>query len=308
MIHWANILLGLTKFKISLFATLSTCAGFILAHRGLSREMILPVLGVFFLASGASALNQYQERDIDRLMIRTKGRPIASGKLKPCTALWISLVLIILGSFTLFCDTNSLASGLGLFAILWYNGIYTYLKKKTAFAVIPGALIGAIPPVLGWVSGGGNLFDPQVWGVAFFFLIWQVPHFWLLFLAFTGDYEKAGLPSLTKIFITEQIKRMIFIWMLSTAVSSLLISLFVFFNFFFTHLFLLVATFWLVWNTMIFFKSHPEETSFKFAFMKLNIYAFVVVSLLSLDQLLNFSYTKFNLISKMLEMIGFKPV
>lgn len=286
MIQRLFIFLELTKFRISLFATLSAVTGFILAKQGISKEIIIPILGVFFLACGACALNQYQERKIDRLMERTKSRPLPSGKLNPYAGLSISLGLIFSGLFILICGTNSLAFSLGLFAVLWYNGVYTFLKRKTGFAALPGALVGAIPPALGWVCGGGNLFDPRIWVVAFFFFIWQVPHFWLLFLKFAKDYEKAGLRSLTKTFTTEQLKRIIFIWILAAAASSLLIPMFDFLNFHVIHLSLLVATLWLVWNAASFFRSHFIETSLSQAFMKLNIYAFFVISLLSLDKLL----------------------
>lgn len=286
MIQRLFIFLELTKFRISLFATLSAVTGFILAKQGISREIIIPILGVFFLACGACALNQYQERKIDKLMERTKSRPLPSGKLNPYAGLSISLGLIFSGLFILICGTNSLAFSLGLFAVLWYNGVYTFLKRKTAFAALPGALVGAIPPALGWACGGGNLFDPRIWVVAFFFFIWQVPHFWLLFLKFAKDYEKAGLRSLTKTFTAEQLKRIIFIWILSAAASSLLIPMFDFLNFHVIHLSLLVATLWLVWNAASFYRSRFIETSLSQAFMKLNIYAFFVISLLSLDKLL----------------------
>jgi hypothetical protein len=85
--------------------------------------------------------------------------------------------------------------------VLWYNGVYTFLKRKSPFAAIPGAVIGAIPPAIGWICGKGALsFDPQILALSFFFFIWQVPHFWLLLLNFGRDYEKAGFPSLTRIF------------------------------------------------------------------------------------------------------------
>ena len=171
MKHWVKIILELTKYRISLFATFSASAGFILAKQGLSGEIIMPIIGVFCLASGSCALNQYQERENDQRMKRTEGRPIPSRKLLSSTALKISLSLLFLGVLILFIGTNWIALGLGAFALFWYNGVYTPLKRKTAFAVIPGALIGSIPPMLGWVSGGGYLFGPKILAVAFFFFL-----------------------------------------------------------------------------------------------------------------------------------------
>jgi protoheme IX farnesyltransferase len=285
MIHAFHILLELTKFKISLFAALSTFTGFILAHQELSGEIILPVMGVFFLACGSCALNQYQEREDDRRMERTKDRPIPSGKLHPSIALFISLSLIFLGSVILFYGVNLMVWGLGLFAMVWYNGVYTYLKRKSAFAVIPGALVGAVPPLLGWVSGGGHLLDPRILAVAFFFFIWQVPHFWLLLLDFGKDYEKAGFPSLAKIFTPAQLGRITFIWIFATAVTCVIIPLFGIVESPVIRGALLVLAFWLVWKGTRLLKVCSLEFPFHFTFNTMNSYAFVVMVLFTLDNL-----------------------
>ncbi len=192
--------------------------------------------------------------------------------------------MISFGTFLLLWGAGWKTGGLGLFAILWYNGVYTYLKRRTAFAAVPGALVGVIPPVLGWVSGGGNLLDHRIWAVSFFFFIWQVPHFWLLLMDSGEDYKKAGLPSLTEIFTTFQLKRIISIWVLSTAVSCLVIPLFGFLTFSLSHFFLLGLTLWLVWKTVIFFKSPSKDL--RLTFMKLNVYVLLVISVLSVDILI----------------------
>jgi heme o synthase len=303
-----NMLLELTKCRISIFASLSVLAGFILAKHEVSKEIILPVIGVFFLACGSCAFNQYQERTIDGLMERTKRRPLPSGRLDPRAGLWTSLGLTLLGALILFHGVSRTAGGLGLFAMVWYNGVYTYLKRKSAFAAIPGALVGAIPPTLGWVSGGGSLFDRQIWAIAFFVFIWQVPHFWLLLLEYSMDYAKTGLPSLTRTFAPEQLKRIVFVWILATAASSLLIPLFYSVKFFFTYVFLLLATFWLVWTAVTFFRNHFSKITLTISFVRLNLFALFVMGLLSLDKLLNSNHADLNLISKLLAMVGFKPV
>ena len=71
-------------------------------------------------------------------------------------------------------------------ALIWYNGIYTPLKRKTAFAVVPGSVIGAIPPMVGYVAAGGSALDPQILAFAFFMFMWQIPHFWLLIMKITN--------------------------------------------------------------------------------------------------------------------------
>ncbi len=286
MKHWVKIILELTKFRIALFAAFSTSAGFILAKQGLSSEMMTAVSGVFFLACGSCALNQYQERQRDRLMERTRGRPIPSQRLDPATALKIAFFLLFLGAFILLIGSNGIAFGLGVLALFWYNGLYTFLKRKTAFAVIPGALVGAIPPLLGWVHGGGRPFDPQILAVAFFFFIWQIPHFWLLLLNFGRDYEKAGFPSLTKIFTPAQLRRITFTWVFATAVACLMIPLFGLVNFYAVQVSLLIAGIWLVWKAFMLLRRHHSEFSLRLTFNSINAYVLVVMFLLTLDHLL----------------------
>lgn len=283
--EWLVLFLDLTKIKISLFATLTTATGYLLATGKITLQMLVPSAAVFLLACGSCALNQYQEREIDQWMDRTKSRPLPSGRLNPEAALWISIGLILSGSLILFFGAGDPAFALGLFAVLWYNLIYTPLKQKTAFAAVPGALVGAIPPTLGWVTGGGSILDPRIGGVALFFFIWQIPHFWLLLLDVSKDYENVRLPSITKIFSTEQIKRIIFIWLVSTGVSSLVIPLFGFLNSSFFYFLLVAAAFWLFWNAVSLLKADFEEALPRTIFTKLNLFALLVLFLLSLDRL-----------------------
>jgi protoheme IX farnesyltransferase len=285
MKHWVKIILDLTKFRIALFVAFSTSAGFILAKQGVGIEMLTAVLGVFFLACGSCALNQYQERQRDRLMERTRGRPIPSQRLDPATALKIAFFLLILGALILLKGSNGIAFGLGVLALFWYNGLYTFLKKKTAFAVVPGALVGAIPPLLGWGHAGGRLFDPQILAVAFFFFIWQVPHFWLLFLEFGEDYEKAGFPSLTQIFSPAQLRRMIFTWILATGVTCLIMPLFGMVGSRAVQMGFFLAGFWLVWKGVRLLRSSLLEFSFHFIFKAINSHVLLVMILLALDHL-----------------------
>jgi protoheme IX farnesyltransferase len=287
--EWFTVLSDLAKIKISLLVTFSAAAGYVLSAGQMKIGTLVATAAVFFLSCGSCALNQYQEREIDELMERTKSRPLPSRKLEPATALWVASSSIFSGSVILFYARGLVPLGLGLFAVLWYNGLYTPLKQKTAFAAIPGALVGAIPPILGWVSGGGDILDPRIWGIGLFLFIWQVPHFWLLLLDSSRDYEKAGLPSITEIFSTAQIKRIIFIWLLSTGVSGLSIFSFHLVHLRLVHFFLLLSTFWHFWNSFHFFRSSSPGADLKAAFTKLNIYAVLVLFLLSSDRLLSSS-------------------
>jgi len=216
------LFLELTKVRITAAVTFTTATGYILFARWFDLEMWLPLLGVFLLACGSAALNQWQERKIDARMQRTRQRPIPSGRIAPSTALFLSGLLILAGFYCVTSvPTNSnVLLALGILALVWYNGVYTYLKRLTAFAVVPGALIGAIPPCMGYVAAGGSLRDPDILLVAVFFFVWQIPHFWLLLLMIGNEYSSAGLPAVTSRFSREQVVRITFVWILATAVAG----------------------------------------------------------------------------------------
>ncbi len=289
MIRWIKLFRDLTKFNISLLAALSACTGFFLAKEGGAYEFIGTALGVLLLSCGSCALNQYQERETDGRMERTRRRPLPAGKMTPSLALFAASALILLGSSVLFLAGGGLACALGLFAAAWYNGLYLYLKRRTTWAVLPGALIGAIPPALGWVAGGGRLGDSRLMAVCFFFFLWQVPHFWLLLLERSADYEKAGLPSLAQRLTADQLKRLTFSWILCTAASCLLIPMFLGVNFPLTLFFLLAATFWLLWVAGFFFRSFSSEGVLRSTFLRLNIYVWGILLLFCVDRFLRSS-------------------
>ncbi len=221
-----KIIFELNKMKIVSAVTLTTLLGYVMASGSFSTGAILPVIGIWLLAGGSAVLNQYQEKETDKLMARTKNRPIPSGKVTERFVLFLIIFEVLLGSTLLYLGSNFLGLQLGLLALIWYNGVYTPLKKKTAYAVVPGALIGALPPAVGWVAAGGSLSDPNILITAFFFFMWQIPHFWLLTLMHGKDYEQAGFPSISGRYSEFQLKRITFIWTLATAVSSFFIPMF----------------------------------------------------------------------------------
>jgi protoheme IX farnesyltransferase len=220
---YLRVVLELTKARITAAVTLTTATGYLLAAHRFEYDMWLPLVGVFVLASGSAALNQWQERNIDARMKRTRGRPIPSGRIDPNWALFISVALILLGfsCLTSIETKPAVITALGAFALVWYNGVYTPLKRVTAFAVVPGALIGAVPPCIGYAAAGGEMGNPEVVLLACFFFIWQIPHFWLLLLMLGGEYSEAGLPTATERLSPPQLARITFVWILATAVSGL---------------------------------------------------------------------------------------
>ena len=276
----------LCKINLSLFSALSAATGFMLVRPALTTEIISAAAGVFFLACGSCALNQYQERRTDALMDRTKNRPIPSGNIKPLNALYFSISLLITGFLILLSAGSLSAFLLAACAVILYNGIYTYLKKKTAFASVPCAVIGAIPPAIGWAAGGGRFPDRQIAAVCFLFYIWQITHFWILFLSHGDDYKKAGLPSLTDVFSQDQLVRIVFIWIFATAVTCMLTPLYGLMTSGVSNLLLVPVTVWLLWNGLKLIRGTGNTFIYHFAFNRMNIYILLVMLLLTIDRMI----------------------
>lgn len=215
----------LIKYKLSLAVTLSAVAGYFLFPGRTESHILLLVGGVFCLAGGSAALNQVQESKRDALMSRTRGRPIPSGKIRSSHALMIALALCAAGSLILR-ESGTLPVLLGLLTLLLYNGLYTWLKTRSSFAVLPGGLVGAIPPVIGWTAAGGPLLHPSILFVATLMFLWQLPHFWLLIIRYGKEYEAAGFSTLRSSLDDNQIKRLVFWWMTVSLVFLLTAPLF----------------------------------------------------------------------------------
>lgn len=280
-----KILLEVTKLRITIFVTITTMFGYIAAVNTIDAGIILPTIGILLLACGSAALNHYQERKTDAMMDRTKNRPIPSGKISASSVLKISLALVAVGSILLLIGSGVVALSFGLLNLIWYNGVYTPLKKISPLAIIPGSLVGAIPPIVGWVAGGGHIFDPQIILISFFFFIWQIPHFWLLLMILDKDYQKAGFPTLTEIFNRQQLGRITFIWIIATGVTGLLIPLFQISHNEFINYSLLIAAFWLAFKSINLLQQTQEVTAFRFAFRSINYFALFVVLVVSIDKL-----------------------
>jgi heme o synthase len=216
----ARIAGTLSKVRISLPVTATTFTGFIVYSGNLTTDLIPLLTGVFLLASGSSALNHYQEQDTDRVMERTQNRPLPRKLVSPGFVLLFSIILLASGSLILYLAFPLPVVLLGLFNVFWYNAVYTSLKKTTAFAVIPGSVTGGVPPMIGWVAAGGNWLDTSILLIFLFFVIGQIPHFWLLLLKYGKQYEKAGLPSLTSFFSDRQISRISVAWIAATLAAS----------------------------------------------------------------------------------------
>jgi len=282
---YIKIILELGKVRIALPVALSALTGYALRTGTVGQKGLYLSLGVFLIACCSGTLNHWQERRTDALMPRTQKRPLPSGKVTPAFALIVALAYFSAGSLILLAHFTWVALAASLATLISYNAFYTPLKKVTAFAVVPGSLVGALPPYIGWLAAGGSLTDPTIFWVAVFFFIGQIPHFWLLLLMFGSEYKLAGYPSLNDIFSDSQIKRLSYSWILATFASALVIALKVMIGH--TIMFLLLFyIFYLLFSLSIqlFVKKDLQVRS---SFFKLNfLYLFMMISLI-IDSLLH---------------------
>ena len=275
------------KYKISIAVSFTAITGYLVFTKSVDLNIIPLILGIFLLASGSSALNQYQESDYDAKMPRTKNRPIPSGKMKPVEALIISIILIILGSLIFYYFLNETTALLGLINVIWYNLIYTNLKRVTPFAVVPGSLVGAIPALIGWTAAGGYVFDKSIVVIAFFLFIWQIPHFWLLMLKYGAEYEQAGFPTINQTTSPEYLKIIILAWIIATSTSSLMVPLFMkdISIALFLSVFILNITFVAIFIRLAFGK--VAELNFRKSFISINVYMLLFMMSLIIFHLTN---------------------
>jgi len=281
-----KILLSLMKYKVSLAVTFTTVTGYLIYSGTFDLKLLYTALGVFILAGGTSALNQIQERKYDARMRRTQHRPLPSKQTTLKTALIISILLMLAGLSILYFFAGKISAGLSLFNIFWYNIIYTYLKRITPFAVVPGSLVGAIPAIIGWSAAGGFIFDPKIIIIAYFLFIWQIPHFWFLLLKYGKEYEEAGFPSISKVFNQQSLKSLTFIWIIATSVSTLMFPLFNIITLPILVILIFILNIWLVITfTRITFKL-DIGINFTRAFASINVFMIVILLILTLDALI----------------------
>ncbi|PJA97587.1 MAG: hypothetical protein CO129_00460 [Ignavibacteriales bacterium CG_4_9_14_3_um_filter_34_10] len=281
-----SVISELGKFKITFFVSVTTSFGYLLDSGDINYKMVLIAFAVFLMASGASAINQVQEKDSDKNMNRTKIRPIPSGEIGSVFAFSLGLFLILVGSLFLLYWGGFIPFVLGLITFVWYNFIYTPLKKYSAFAIIPGSVVGALPPVIGWTASGGNLFDNTAIGLALFFFIWQVPHFWLLLMIYDKEYKSVGFPVLTDVFNKYQLSRISYAWIFGLGISSL--SLVIYdsnINYLMISIMVLMIIILLYFSSSLLSKNLGIKT-FRKNFYYINIYVLLIIAILSFEKLI----------------------
>jgi heme o synthase len=188
----------LLKFRLSFLVAFSCAFGFVLGAAVIDYFVLTMLFIGGFLLSGASVIvNQIIEKDLDKVMTRTMGRPLPTARLTVQESLAFSVICLVAGFSILMVFTNMLTALLSLVSMVLYSFVYTPLKRVGPIAVFVGAIPGALPPLLGWTAATGMITHEAliIFGIQF---IWQFPHFWAIAWVADDDYKKAGfklLPS-----------------------------------------------------------------------------------------------------------------
>lgn len=184
----------LTKPRIAFLLVLTSAAGFYLASKGpLDVPLFANTLvSITLLAFGVATLNQYWERDLDRLMTRTAARPLPTSRIAPVEALVFGILQCVVAEICLVFLVNPLTAFLGLLVIIGYLFLYTPLKTRTSVSTAIGAFPGALPPLMGWTAAANEV-SIGAWALFATQFLWQFPHFLSIAWLYREEYAKAGI-------------------------------------------------------------------------------------------------------------------
>ncbi|MCT4614147.1 MAG: UbiA family prenyltransferase [Marinifilaceae bacterium] len=216
----------MSKPLISLSTSATGVLGYVVYTKSLSSFPLILFLGVLFLVMSGSVINQIIERSNDSLMFRTCERPLVSRRIGYRVALLYASMLILISTFLIYYQSGIISLCFSYLGLIWYISIYTWLKKITAFAVVPGAVCGIMPIYIFWQYASGQYFSYDIFIICMLFLFLQIPHFWLIQQKYSSDYKNAGFQILNNIFSNIQIKTIIAVWIISSLILSLLLVVF----------------------------------------------------------------------------------
>ena len=187
----------MTKPRIAFLVLVTAALGFFMGGQGIHAPWLFysTLIGTALVSSGSAVLNQYLERDVDRLMERTRNRPLPTGRVKPGVAMCMGFALVLGGVFFLLFTVGLLTAFLALLSAFLYVVVYTPMKRYNWLNTSLGAVPGALPPVGGRTAATGSI-DP---GAIVLFLIlfaWQHPHFYAIAWMCRDDYRRGGLKML----------------------------------------------------------------------------------------------------------------
>lgn len=223
---FARGLVALTKPRIIELLLVTTVPTMVLAQNGWPSTalVVITLAGGALAAGGANALNMVIDRDIDRLMERTKHRPLVTGVVSPRQAIVFAWTLEVVAFAVLWAGANFLSAVLTFSATLFYVVIYSlWLKRTSRQNIVIGGAAGAVPVLVGWSAVNNNL----SWAAALLFLLiflWTPPHFWALAIRHADDYRAANVPMLPVVATEAQTIRSMALYTVALVTSSLVLA------------------------------------------------------------------------------------
>ena len=217
---------ALTKPRIIELLLVTTLPTMVVAARGLPSGwlMLATLVGGALAAGGANAINMWADRDIDRIMARTAGRPLVTGEVTPTAALIFAIALEVIAFVELWSLVNLLSAALALSATFFYVFVYTlWLKRTSRQNIVIGGAAGAVPVLVGWAAVRGSVGLAPVILFAIIF-VWTPPHFWALAIRYRDDYREAGVPMLPAVASLKTTARQIVVYTIALWALSLVFA------------------------------------------------------------------------------------
>lgn len=217
---------ALTKPRIIELLLITTVPTMIVAQRGWPSLWLIvaTVIGGTFAAGGANSVNMYVDRDIDKIMNRTKGRPLATGEIEPKNALIFSVALLVIAFVWLTAFVNLLSAVFALSAAAFYIFVYTlWLKRTSSQNIVIGGAAGCMPVFVAWAAVTNTVaWEPLVlFGIIF---LWTPPHFWALAVKYRDDYSAADVPMLPSVATLENTSKQILVYTILVWALSLVFT------------------------------------------------------------------------------------
>jgi protoheme IX farnesyltransferase len=216
-------IIQLIRLKVAVMVGLSAFAGACLYSPRITSAHWYAAAASIWLCAGCSALNQFQEKDEDALMLRTRKRPLPAKTLDTSEVIGFSFIFFSLALCFMLLTEKSAVLYTGLFTVIGYNFIYTPMKKKTPLALLAGSVTGSLPPYIGYCAAGGNPLDTNILLVCTVLYIWQTPHFAMLTEKYAADYKAAGFKTISETYGRDKSRLFVNVWMAAYVCALILL-------------------------------------------------------------------------------------
>jgi protoheme IX farnesyltransferase len=272
---------------VTIGVTITALTGYIIN----AIEIILPqllflVVGVILMSSGAATFNHIIERKLDAQMLRTKNRPIASGRISVISGSIVGALFLILGFVILYFLSNPICALLGAFNAAWYLLVYTPLKRISVWAVFVGSITGVIPFFMGVFAAHPHQITSINYFVGAYLLMWQIPHFILLAYKYGEEYQRAGIANILSMVPELLVIRIYYVWMIACSLITLAFPFFGYLEHKFSVWILIGVALMVIILVVIGLLNSKNRINYKLSFMVTNLMQLALMLTLIGDKLI----------------------